>query len=181
MFMGRPFRVEGGREFGQAALMSRLEKTVVTLRFHGDDLEPQMLTQALGAEPSRAAVKGIPMTSANGIERPTKTGQWLLTVETTSPAEEFDEQVRRVFDQLTGNENVWRDLSERFSGNLFVGLFLGSSDEGVVIVPDVLLLELQRVWNFSWAFMARLRTECQIFGSRSDLSDLCRKRVEYGR
>jgi hypothetical protein len=44
----------------------------------------------------------------------------------------------RLFDKLTSNQDAWRDLSERFDGNLFVGLFLGGSNEGVVIGSETL-------------------------------------------
>jgi hypothetical protein len=132
--------VESGRSLGQSAGVSKPERIVVTLRFHGDDLDPEVVTERLGAPPSRAAAKGMSMTSANGIERTTKTGQWLLTTETASAAVDFDGPVRRMFDQLTSDEEVWRELSGRFSGNLFVGLFLGSSNDGFAIGPDVVRL-----------------------------------------
>jgi hypothetical protein len=116
--------------------MAKIQETKVSLRFSGDDLDPQELTERLGAMPSSAAVKGETLTSASGRERVAKTGKWLLRVEAAAPDEEFQEQVTRLFEQLTSDHDIWRDLSRRFAGNLFVGLFLGCSNEGVEIEPE---------------------------------------------
>jgi len=116
--------------------MAKIQETKVSLRFSGDDLNPQELTDRLGAVPTSAAVKGEALPSASGRERFARTGKWLLRVEAAAPDEEFERQVTRLFHQLTSDHATWRDLSERFAGNLFVGLFLGSSNEGVVIEPE---------------------------------------------
>lgn len=118
--------------------MAKIQETKITLRFHGDDLDPQELSNRLGAMPSSAATKGAKLRSASGRERVSKTGQWQLRVEAAVPDEEFDRQITQLFDQLTTDHDTWRDLSKRFDGNLFVGLFLGSSNEGVVISSETL-------------------------------------------
>jgi hypothetical protein len=113
--------------------MSNVLKTVVTLRFEGDDLNPDQLTEHLGATPTKGVAKGASWTLANGQEKFARTGQWHLGLEASSPGEELDVQVGRLFGQLTKHEDTWRELCGRFGGNLFVGLFLGSSNDGVVI------------------------------------------------
>jgi hypothetical protein len=87
--------------------------------------------------PSSAAVQGETLPSSSGRERVAKTGKWLLSVEVAAPDEEFQEQVTRLFEQLTPDHDIWRDLSGRFAGGLFVGLFLGCSNEGLEIEPDI--------------------------------------------
>jgi hypothetical protein len=118
--------------------MAKIQDTKITLRFHGDDLDPQELSNLLGAMPTSAAAKGATLRSESGRERMARTGQWHLRVEATAPDEEFDSQVTRLLDHLTSDLDTWRDLSGRFDGNLFVGFFLGSSNEGVVIDPETL-------------------------------------------
>ena len=112
--------------------MAKVQRTIVTLRFHGDNLDPQELSDRLGAMPTSAFVKGATLRSARGTERVAKTGQWRLNVEAEAP-DDFDGLVAQLFDQLSSDHDTWLDLSGRFAGNLFVGLFLDSSNEGVPI------------------------------------------------
>ena len=118
--------------------MSEVQETVVTLRFQGDNLIPQELTERLGAMPTKAVAKGASWLLANGREKIARTGQWHLRLEAPSPGEELAEQVGRLFDQLTKDDETWRDLSERFEGNLFVGMFLGRSNDSIAIGPTAL-------------------------------------------
>jgi hypothetical protein len=122
----------------QAQSMAKIQETKVSLRFSGDDLNPQELTERLGAMPSSATVKGETLASSTGRVRVGKTGTWLLRVEPAAPDEDFREQVTRLFAQLTSDEDIWHELSRRFAGNLFVGLFLGCSNEGFVIEAELL-------------------------------------------
>lgn len=118
--------------------MAQIQETKVTLRFGGDDLDPEELTDRLGATATSAAKKGSILLSASGRERMARTGQWQLRVDAARPGEELEGQLTRLFDQLTSDLRTWRELSERFDGNLFVGLFLGSTNEGVVIGSEML-------------------------------------------
>ncbi|QGY81294.1 DUF4279 domain-containing protein [Sphingorhabdus lacus] len=118
--------------------MENIHQTAITLRFRGDDLDPEELTSLLGAIPTNAATKGAPLQSTGGRERVAKTGHWHLRVDPAEPGEEFDEQLIRLFKQLTPDLDAWRYLSERYVGNLFVGFFLGTSNMGVEISSETL-------------------------------------------
>jgi hypothetical protein len=116
--------------------MAQIQRTVVTLRFGGNDLNPKELSDLLGAMPTKAHEKGTTLQSASGA-RIAKTGIWNLTVEAKAP-DDFDVLVSRLFDQLNSSLETWLDLSERFEGNLFVGLFLDSSNEGISIARETI-------------------------------------------
>ena len=117
--------------------MAQVQHTTLTLRFYGDDLDPQELSDRLGATPTRAFLKGAKLLSAGGSERIAKTGQWRLTIEADAP-EDLETLVARLFDGLNPEQDAWIDLSERFAGELFIGFFLGSSNEGVPISRQTL-------------------------------------------
>ena len=118
--------------------MPKVQEVSVALRFYGDDLDPETVSRRLGALPSRSAVKGQMLPSASGRERTAKTSYWNLQLDTVGPDEDFEEQVTRLFDQLTADEEIWRDLGRRFKGDLFVGLFLNETNEGLVIGHEAL-------------------------------------------
>jgi hypothetical protein len=113
--------------------MPIIHETKVSLRFSGDDLKPQEITERLGAKPTSALLKG----EARRSGHPSRSGIWRLRVEPAAPGEEFADQIIRLFEMLTPDEETWRDLTERFKGDLFVGLFLASNNEGLSIPADV--------------------------------------------
>ncbi|MEA1014452.1 DUF4279 domain-containing protein [Sphingosinicella sp. LY1275] len=115
--------------------MGPVRETKLTLRFNGDDLDPEELSERLGAVPTSAVAKGEVWLTANGAERVAATGSWRLRVAGAS-SEDLDDQINRLFGGLTPSCETWRDLAARYQGNLFVGLFLGSSNEGLTIKPD---------------------------------------------
>jgi hypothetical protein len=56
-------------------------ETFAALRLYGDDLDPQLVTQALGLSPSESAVKGLEIVSSSGKKRVAPTGRWILESE----------------------------------------------------------------------------------------------------
>ena len=54
-------------------------------------------------------------------------------------ADTFKDQIALLFSTLSSDCAAWRDLSGRYGGNLFVGVFLGSSNEGLTIAPETAL------------------------------------------
>ena len=117
--------------YGKSTLVPQIKTTIVTLRFGGDDLDPLELSKSLNATPTLARVKGVRWKTASG-DRVAKTGQWHVKLEAEAP-DNFEKLVARLFGLLIDERSVWLDLSQRFSGNLFVGLFMESSNDGVSI------------------------------------------------
>ncbi|WP_298163083.1 DUF4279 domain-containing protein [Brevundimonas sp.] len=115
--------------------MAGIGRTVLTLRFYGDDLDPAKVTALIGAEPTKTELKGHVWPSG----RVSKAGSWRLSVGDREPGD-LDGQIRELFYGLTENLEVWADLSARYDGDLFCGLFMESSNEGLDLEPDTLAM-----------------------------------------
>jgi len=116
-----------------------LRTTVVTLRFFGDDLDPAEVTARLGVEPTSTTIKGDirPLTSGSRVA--SKTSSWLLKAADRSPGD-LDGQIEELLARLTPDLAVWRDLSARFAGSLFCGLFMETSNDGDELGPETLAM-----------------------------------------
>ncbi len=118
--------------------MPAFDHSLVTLRFFGDDLLPEEVSALLGATPTVSHHKGQELKgSQSGAVRAARTGSWRLDAEPREP-EDLEEQIFEILDQLTGDLAVWQSLA-RFRPDLFCGLFMGSSNDGVSLSPRVLL------------------------------------------
>jgi hypothetical protein len=116
--------------------MAEIQKTAVSLSFGGHDLDPDEISRVLG-KPTKAARKGEVVLTPAGKERLSHTGIWLLETERVCPGK-VDSQIASLFAPLTKDFGIWRDLSVRYRGRIFVGLFLSSGNEGLGIEPQTL-------------------------------------------
>lgn len=120
--------------------MARLNETQATLRFLGDDLDPDELTRLLGSAPSEGRRRGEAYRSRGArAERTARTGSWRLRVEKRSPGD-LDGQIAELLSPLSRDLAVWRDLSARFQADIFCGLFLDQSNEGIDLSPETLVM-----------------------------------------
>ncbi len=67
--------------------MSDLSRSEVGLRFFGDDLDPDVLSQKLGSLPTVGARKGETWLTSMGVPKIARRGTWRLTAEKTLPAD----------------------------------------------------------------------------------------------
>jgi hypothetical protein len=112
--------------------MAAISETHASLRFFGDDLNPGELTALLGGMPSTCASKGdVIRSGTTGRERIAKTGSWVVSVERRAPGD-LDAQVEELLWPLSRDLSIWRSLG-KYRPNLFVGLFLQESNEGIEI------------------------------------------------
>lgn len=117
--------------------MAVISRTAVSLRFFGDDLDPDTLTANLGRAPTTSVIKGQTITgSKTGITRIAKTGGWRLKAEARKPGD-LEAQIRELFGSLTADPSVWRSLA-RYKPDLFVGLFMNKGNEGIGISAEAL-------------------------------------------
>ena len=65
--------------------MGELHQTSVSLRFFGDDLDPDEITAALGASPTVGVRKGGVWLTSRGVEKVAGTGSWRRHVERRQP------------------------------------------------------------------------------------------------
>jgi len=115
--------------------MAQLKTSAATLRVIGDDLVPQEITSLLGADPTLAHAKGESLIgSKTGKVRIAKFGMWQMCVSDREPAD-LDGQIEEIFGKLSADNTVWQMIAEKYRVDLFCGLFLGESNEGIVIHP----------------------------------------------
>lgn len=123
--------------------MVAFDHSLATLRFFGDELLPDEISALLGATPTASHQKGQEFKgSHSGTVRIARTGSWRLSAPRREP-EDLEAQIFEILDQLTGDLAVWQSLA-RFRPDLFCGLFMGSSNDGVSLSPRALLALGQR-------------------------------------
>ncbi len=117
--------------------MGELHKTAASLRFFGDDVDPEEITRLLGGAPTVGVRKGGIWLTSRGVEKTAFRGQWRVTVERRSPGD-LDGQVAQLLTPLTTDFAVWNDLTRRFKADVFCGLFLNEFNEGLTLSPETL-------------------------------------------
>jgi hypothetical protein len=111
--------------------MAHVQRSVVTLRIGSDDLIPDEITRLLGATPTHTQIKGEKFVGGKtGHVRIAKMGMWRLCAKDREP-EDIDSQIEEILSQTTSNLAIWRSISEKHEIDLFCGLFLGVSNEGM--------------------------------------------------
>ncbi len=123
--------------------MGKLQKSAVSLSFHGDDLDPDEITARLGARPDVGVRKGANWLTARGAEKVARTGSWRLGLGRCEP-EDVDGQIRRLLSSMSNDLEAWLAFSAPYRGRIFAGLFLGSGNEGLSVHPATLLLMGER-------------------------------------
>ncbi len=111
-----------------------MDSTSVALRFFGDELDPLEVSQLLGAEATVCRRKGDSMPNIH--EQTTRTGSWLLAGERQSKSS-LEDQINALFDRLTDDLEVWRDLTSRYKSDLFCGLWSEAWNRGVSLSPEL--------------------------------------------
>jgi hypothetical protein len=118
--------------------MAHVQKSVVTLRIGSADLIPDEITRLLGATPTRTEVKGEKIVGRKtGHVRIAKMGVWRLSASDREP-EDMDGQIREILSQATSDLAVWRNIAQKHQIDLFCGLFLGGSNEGMTLSAESL-------------------------------------------
>jgi len=124
--------------------MAIISRTVACLRVIGDDLIPTDITGKLGCEPTRQMIKGEPFSwNANGKPRIAKSGMWRLEAKEREPGD-LDSQVSEILGMLTSDLNIWQSLSGKFRMDIFCGVFMEASMEGIGLTADTMLALGQR-------------------------------------
>ena len=113
--------------------MAHIQRSVVTLRIGSDDLIPDEITRLLGATPTHTQIKGEKIVGRKtGHVRIAKSGLWRLCSSDREP-EDMDGQIQEILSQTTADLAVWRSIAEKHQVDLFCGLFLGGSNEGMTL------------------------------------------------
>lgn len=111
----------------------QVDEACVSLRFFGDDLNPDWISQLLRLQPSLARRKGDVIPDKR-YYRTAKTGIWLLSG--TSSNLDLAEQIGLLFDQLPADPQIWQQLRP-YKGELFCGLWIRTWNRGLVLSSEL--------------------------------------------
>lgn len=112
-----------------------VERIKVSLRFSGDDLDPDRISNLLGCQPTKSYRKGDVLSSKRS-SRIAHTGFWSLSAveEDTSTLEM---KVRGLLDRISADSAAWNSLS-RFQGNIFCGVFIEDWNRGFSLSSELM-------------------------------------------
>ena len=118
--------------------MAQIHTSVATLRIAGEKLIPSEITSFLGWEPSFSHEKGQELIgSKTGKRRVAKFGMWSLEASEQNP-ENIEAQIFEILDRLSSKLDVWEFLGTEYEVDLFCGLFMKKSNEGMEISAKAL-------------------------------------------
>lgn len=101
-----------------------VDRTTVTLRIFGDDLNPAEVSRLLGCQPSIAYAKGDALIGRTiGRERIARTGSWRLKSDEDRGVD-LAAQIEKLLSRVNGDLDVWKKLAQKYEVELFCGLFL---------------------------------------------------------
>lgn len=110
--------------------MGELFESTCCLRFFGDDLHPEELTASLGVSPTKSARKGDARRTHAGTNVVAKSGKWLLEAPRMLPAN-LDAQIAGILGLASQDLSIWQSLTTRFDADVFCGLFMRDTNEGL--------------------------------------------------
>jgi len=119
--------------------MAHVSRSKASLRIIGDSLNPEEISRIVGCKGSTMYSKGdIKVSKTTGKQYERKSGHWSLRSTECEP-EDINGQVAEILGQLTNNLAVWSELNIKYSIDIFCGLFLETSNEGMDISPETLV------------------------------------------
>jgi hypothetical protein len=141
--------------------MAVLSESTASLRFSGDALDPDEVTALLGGPPTLGARRGEPTRRTPAAAAvPARTGFWRLTASPRTPGN-LDARVADPLGGLTPDLAAWQDLCGRFRADLFCGLLMERSNEGLRLSARTLQALGER----------GLELDLDIYGPIGDASD----------
>jgi hypothetical protein len=118
--------------------MAQVQRSVATLRISGDDLDPAQITRLLGCAPTSAQTKGERIVGRDTqVARIASRGMWRLVAVAREP-EDLDGQIVELISKMTADIEIWKSIAAKYRVDLFCGIFLRGSNEGLSISPQSL-------------------------------------------
>jgi len=108
--------------------MSLIDKTVVSIRFYGKDLDPKRIGELLGFTESE---------SFETIIKRLKNGRvvWTIRLENDEPLEK---KIETLLAHFTDDIKQWNLAAEIAKANIFCGLFLDGWNQGFDLIPKIM-------------------------------------------
>lgn len=117
--------------------MPVIAESAAALRLFGDSLIPEAVTARIGAMPTSAYCKDDMELRRDARDLVRKTGMWILEAPRKEP-EDLNAQVAEILSLLTQDIAVWKALAQEFEINLYCGLFMSNSNEGLSLSVSML-------------------------------------------
>ncbi len=112
--------------------------STASLRIRGDDLDPDEITHLLECKPTKSHRKGdIEIGKSTGKRNVKKMGIWSLKAEENS-TEELETKIAKLLDKVTDDLKVWKSLGQRYKLDMFCGLFMDRSNEGLSLSSSIM-------------------------------------------
>ena len=108
------------------------DKYSISLRFFGDDLDPDEISRLLGSVATDSVRRGELVIRRTRSFTAT-TGSWHISTEQNT--DDIEAQILALFERLTSNLSVWNSLTTRFQADIFCGVFLESQGHGFEMTP----------------------------------------------
>ena len=120
--------------------MPSFERSRACLRVMGDSLVPEEISLLLGSEATQGQRQGEEIIGASsGRVRTARIGMWRLIAEPRVP-EDLGGQIEELLGRLTNDLAAWAAIRKTCRIDLFCGLFMGSGNAGILLLPRHLLL-----------------------------------------
>lgn len=118
--------------------MGQIHHSVATLRFFSDDLVPEEISELLGSQPTESWKKDDErIGKSTGAIRVAKSGMWRFSATRREP-EDLEAQIFEILEQLNQDLDVWTKLSARYKPDLYCGIFMGNSNDGLSLSSKAL-------------------------------------------
>jgi hypothetical protein len=119
-----------------------VDKTSVSLRFFGDTIDPDEISNLLDCRPTHSYRKGdvLPDDRYSRIVRKSgvaQTGMWLLGGKKTGKIS-LENQIFELFSHLSDDLEIWRKLTSQYHSDLYCGLFMDSWNREIDFSPELM-------------------------------------------
>jgi len=112
-----------------------IERVKVSLRFSGDDLDPDFISNLLGCQPTKSYRKGDILSSKRS-SRVAHTGFWSLC-DVEEDTNTLEMKVRRLLNRVSDHSAAWNSLSS-FQGNVLCGVFIKDWNRGFSLSSELM-------------------------------------------
>jgi len=108
----------------------------ITLRIHGETLDPCEVTDALKHSPTSSCCKGD---RASGTSLSAHTGKWSLKFTPESlPLEDCCDAVEHILTLLPDDPAIWKAITLHHRADFFIGLCLDTKNRGIELSPELM-------------------------------------------
>ncbi|HEX4580284.1 MAG TPA: DUF4279 domain-containing protein [Candidatus Dormibacteraeota bacterium] len=109
----------------------------VSITVFGDAVDPDVITEALGAAPDRSHRVGEAVSGESAARR--RTGLWSISTHGSVPEESpLSDHMTALLGRVTTDATVWRGLAALHSTRIFIGWFMGDGNEALRVDASVL-------------------------------------------